>query len=163
VVSVAADVGAAGTHIAPQVSFAGMNRAFLGYSVSVDGGTAVVGAPNDNGNLGAAYVYVMTGSTWTVQQMLTASDGAVNDQFGYEVAISGNTVLVKCRTTSTRTEIARRAAPPPSPSRTRRRARAGGARERGGVLGTRGRRSGRGGGEQRTQPPGDRDIDDRRA
>lgn len=94
VLSVASDAGAASNTFVLQSSFPGANSAFLGYSVAIDGTTAVVGAPNDNATLGAAYVYVQTGSTWTQQQALTASDGAPNDQFGYQVAISGGTVLV---------------------------------------------------------------------
>jgi hypothetical protein len=75
---------------------AGASGAFFGYSVAVDGttNTVVVGAPADNGTMGAAYVYVQNGSTWTLQQELTAPDGAVRDEFGYEVAVSGNTVMI---------------------------------------------------------------------
>jgi hypothetical protein len=85
---------AGGPSFALQGSFTGSSDAFFGYSVATDGNTAVVGAANDNGNKGAAYVYVLTGSTWTLQQELTAPDGATGDEFGYEVAISGNTAIV---------------------------------------------------------------------
>ena len=76
--------------------------AYLGNSVATDGNTAVVGAFGESGPsgaaYGAAYVYVSTttstGTTWARQQVLTAPDGAPNDQFGYTVAISGNTVLI---------------------------------------------------------------------
>jgi hypothetical protein len=64
------------------------------YSASIDGNTAVVGALNDNATLGAAYVYVRSGASWSLQQELTASDGAANDEFGYAVAVSGNAILV---------------------------------------------------------------------
>jgi hypothetical protein len=77
-----------------QTSFSGSSDAFFGYSVAVDGTTAVVGALNDNGAKGAAYVYVQTGGTWTQQAELTATDGSANDEFGYTVAVSGNTALV---------------------------------------------------------------------
>jgi hypothetical protein len=75
---------------------AGASNAFFGYSVAIDSttNTVVVGAPADNGTMGAAYVYVMNGSTWALQQQLTAPDPVVGDEFGYEVAVSGNTVMV---------------------------------------------------------------------
>jgi hypothetical protein len=69
----------------------------FGTSVAVDGNTAVVGALGDNGiggNTGSAYVFVRSGSTWTVQAHLFASDGGDADLFGASVAISGNTVVV---------------------------------------------------------------------
>ena len=37
--------------------------------------------------------FTRTGTTWTQQQKLTASDGGAND-FGINVAISGDTVLL---------------------------------------------------------------------
>jgi hypothetical protein len=70
------------------------SSAFFGYSVATDGNTALVGAFNDNATKGAAYVYVLTGSTWTLQQTLTAPDGASGDNLGYEVAINGNTAMI---------------------------------------------------------------------
>src|SRR3984893_4299483 len=41
----------------------------LGYSVALssDGNTALVGAPHDNTNVGAAWVFTRSGSTWTQQ------------------------------------------------------------------------------------------------
>jgi hypothetical protein len=83
-----------GPTYALQGSFTGASDAFFGYSVATDGGTAVVGAFNDNASNGAAYVYVLTGSTWTLQQRLTAPDGVANDNLGYQVAISGNTAMI---------------------------------------------------------------------
>ena len=70
----------------------------LGFSVAVSGDTAVVGAPRDavgsNANQGSAYVYVRANGVWTFQQKLTASDGIANDEFGYAVAVEGETVFV---------------------------------------------------------------------
>src|SRR5262249_23032652 len=43
---------------------------------------------------GAAYVFVRSGSAWTQQQKLTASDGVTNDAFGTSVALSGDTAIV---------------------------------------------------------------------
>lgn len=75
----------------------GANGDQLGYSVSIDGDVAIVGArwDDDKGaNAGAAYVFARVAGTWTEQQKLVASDGAAGDWFGYAVAASGTTLLV---------------------------------------------------------------------
>jgi hypothetical protein len=69
----------------------------FGISVAIDGDTAIVGAwYEDTGgtNAGSAYIYTRSGTTWSQQQMLTASDADDNDVFGWSVAIEGNTVVV---------------------------------------------------------------------
>ena len=70
----------------------------FGYSVSVSGPLAIVGATyhavGANAHQGAAYVFVQSGTTWTQQQELTASDGAASDDFGTSVALSGTTAIV---------------------------------------------------------------------
>ena len=70
----------------------------FGYSVSVSGDTVVVGADCDDGWQGSAYVFVKPSGGWsttsTYTAKLTASDGAVNDAFGYSVSVSGDTVVV---------------------------------------------------------------------
>ena len=70
----------------------------FGYSaaLSADGNTALIGAPGANANHGAAYVFVNRSGTWSQQQKLIASDGAVNDKFGYSAALSadGSTALM---------------------------------------------------------------------
>ncbi|MBK7705877.1 MAG: hypothetical protein IPJ30_08875 [Acidobacteria bacterium] len=70
----------------------------FGYSVAISGDTVIVGSPTqDNGgniDQGAAYVYVRSGTTWTFQQRLRQSDGAAGDNFGWSVAIDGNTAVV---------------------------------------------------------------------
>jgi hypothetical protein len=51
----------------------------FGSSVALSGDTALIGASTDDGvNLdqGSAYVFVRTGTTWSFQQKLLASDGA---------------------------------------------------------------------------------------
>ena len=71
---------------------------FFGSSVAISGDTAVVGAPQDNTtggtNAGSVYVYVRSGTSWSEQQHLVASDGAADDAFGFSVAISGETLVV---------------------------------------------------------------------
>ena len=71
----------------------------FGFSVSVSGNTAVVGAYNDDdggGNAGSTYIfqYDPTSDTWSETKKLTASDGAGSDAFGYAVSNSGNTTIV---------------------------------------------------------------------
>ena len=66
----------------------------FGWSVSVDGNTAVVGALMENGGQGKAYVYIRQSGAWSQVAKLTASDGAANDQFGVSVAVNGDTVVV---------------------------------------------------------------------
>jgi uncharacterized repeat protein (TIGR01451 family) len=66
----------------------------FGSSVSMDGDTVVVGAPFESVQLGAAYVFVRSGTTWSQQQKLAASDGAGADQFGFAVSLSADTALV---------------------------------------------------------------------
>ncbi|MDA8962900.1 thrombospondin type 3 repeat-containing protein [Pseudomonadales bacterium] len=69
----------------------------FGYSVSIDGDTAVIGAfeDDDNGDRsGSAYVYVRSNGVWSEQQKLTASDGAADDLFGWSVSIDGDTAVI---------------------------------------------------------------------
>ena len=66
----------------------------LGYSVAVDGDTAVVGAHGDNGDQGAAYVLTRQSGVWGQVAKLTASDGAALDHFGISVEVDGDTVVV---------------------------------------------------------------------
>jgi nucleoside-specific outer membrane channel protein Tsx len=70
----------------------------FGASVSVSGSTIVVGAEaktvGSNADQGAAYVFTLSGGSWSQTAKLTASDGAANDQFGQRVAVSGSTIVV---------------------------------------------------------------------
>ncbi len=67
----------------------------FGFSAAIDGNTLVVGAwQSDNGVPGSAYVFVRSGTTWTEQAKLTASDGAPFDEFGVSVSVSGDTTVV---------------------------------------------------------------------
>ncbi|MFX0194870.1 MAG: Ig-like domain-containing protein [Candidatus Hodarchaeota archaeon] len=72
---------------------------YFGWAVAISGDTAVVGAPRTDAmdtDAGAAYVFVRNGTFWHEQAKLYASDGHINDYFGYTVAISedGTTVVV---------------------------------------------------------------------
>jgi len=70
---------------------------FFGKALAVSGDTLIVGAHGDDDHgtdSGSAYVFVRTSGAWTLQQKLTASDGAAGDNFGYAVALSGDTAVV---------------------------------------------------------------------
>ncbi|MGF3555001.1 MAG: hypothetical protein ACQXXF_07035 [Thermoplasmatota archaeon] len=54
----------------------------FGYSVSLNGDAAIISAIGDDDNKGSAYVFIHSGTTWTQQAKLVASDGAVGDYFG---------------------------------------------------------------------------------
>jgi hypothetical protein len=77
--------------------------------VAISGETVVVGAPYEDSNAtgvngdqtnnlaiesGAAYVFVRSGTSWSQQAYLKASNTGAYDYFGYSVAISGETVVV---------------------------------------------------------------------
>jgi hypothetical protein len=72
----------------------------FGFSVSVDGDTALVGAWGDDERgerAGAAYVYERNhGGTnaWGQVRKLTASDGERDDGLGWSVSVDGDTVVV---------------------------------------------------------------------
>ena len=91
-----------------KASNTGSNDNF-GYSVSLSGDTMVIGAPFEdsgaagvNGNQsdnsasdsGAAYVFVRSGSSWSQQAYLKASNTGAVDSFGTSVAVSGETLAV---------------------------------------------------------------------
>lgn len=71
---------------------------FFGISASAGLDTVVIGASSKNvsGNLaqGAAYAFTRSGSVWTQQAKLVASDGTAGDSFANSVSLSGSTVLL---------------------------------------------------------------------
>jgi hypothetical protein len=75
----------------------GNERDHFGSSVSLSGDYAIVGADGDDdkgSDSGSAYIFKRDGTTWSQEDKLTASDGAVNDDFGYSVSISGDYAIV---------------------------------------------------------------------
>jgi subtilisin family serine protease len=86
------------TQQAKLIASDGAEYDFFGYSVSIDGDTALMGAyaDDDKGNLsGSVYIFQRDGSgNWVEQSKLTASDGAANHKFGFNVAIDGDVALV---------------------------------------------------------------------
>ena len=87
----------------------------FGRAVALSGDTLVVGAPyeassatgvdgdqadDDRPKSGAAYVFVRDGVTWVQQAYLKASNTDAYDEFGYSVALSGDTLVVGARAES---------------------------------------------------------------
>jgi hypothetical protein len=70
----------------------------FGYSVSLSGDTALIGAYKNSLTpqaYGAAYVFVRSGGVWTQQQELTASGPSVpGAYFGGSLSLSGDTALI---------------------------------------------------------------------
>jgi hypothetical protein len=77
------------------------NNDYAGRAVALDGDTAVVGAAGAdvgaNPDQGAAFVYVRAGGVWAQQARLVADDGVGGDEFGFSVAISGDSITVGAR------------------------------------------------------------------
>src|SRR5262249_55608214 len=89
---------------------------YFGWSVAISGETVVIGAVYESSNAtgingnqsdnsawhsGAVYVFVRSGTNWTQQAYLKASNtggtaprDTFGDFFGYSVAVSGDTIVV---------------------------------------------------------------------
>ena len=90
--------------VAPTVPVATLNNPGptpqdeFGYSVAISGTRVVVGAYSDNtgaANAGSAYVYDLSSPTPTVPvATLNNPNSAINDNFGYSVAIDGATAVI---------------------------------------------------------------------
>ncbi len=78
------------------------NQAF-GRSLSLDGDTLAVGAPFTSNpglsnNFGRVFVYTRSGSTWTKQQeIVDAAPPATSDDFGNQVILRGDAVVIGSR------------------------------------------------------------------
>jgi hypothetical protein len=81
----------------------------FGASVAISGDTIVVGAPSEDSNAtevngsgtndlafnsGAAYVFARSGTNWTQQAYLKASNTGTNDFFGASVAVAGDRIII---------------------------------------------------------------------
>jgi len=66
----------------------------FGFSVSISGNTAIVGAYLDNvganADQGSVSIYQYNGSNWIFVQKITDDTGIANSQFGWQVSISEN-------------------------------------------------------------------------
>ena len=70
---------------------------FFGTSVALSGDVVLVGARGEDElgeDAGAAYVFVRDGETWSQEAKLLASDGGVENHFGWSVALDGEVALI---------------------------------------------------------------------
>jgi hypothetical protein len=71
---------------------------YFGYSVSISGNYAIVGAYMDDGvagtDQGSVSIYQYNGTNWVLMQKITDAIGAAIDYFGNSVSISGNYAIV---------------------------------------------------------------------
>ena len=77
----------------------GASNDYFGYSVSLSGDRALIGAYGDTRRKGSAYIFDLESNAndWLETQKLIASDGADEDDFGYSVSLSGDRVLIGAR------------------------------------------------------------------
>ncbi len=70
---------------------------YFGYSVSIYGDTAIIGAYRDGNYTGSTYIFSRNQGgidNWGEVKKLLASDYTVGDRYGYSVSISGDTAIV---------------------------------------------------------------------
>ncbi len=72
----------------------GIGGDLFGFSVSLSGQRALIGARGVANETGSAYVYVLNGRSWTLESTLTASDGLAHDDFGWSVSLSGDRAII---------------------------------------------------------------------
>ncbi|MDA8962781.1 thrombospondin type 3 repeat-containing protein [Pseudomonadales bacterium] len=70
------------------------HAAFFGGDIAATEDTLVIGARNDENRNGSAYVFSKINGMWVEQQKLVASDGAAVDQFGRNIAIDGDFIVI---------------------------------------------------------------------
>lgn len=75
----------------------------FGFTVAINGNNAVVGAPfeDDNNvgtetltNAGSAYLFTRSGGSWVETQKISASDRAIGDRFGWDVAVHNDQIVI---------------------------------------------------------------------
>ncbi|WP_342377499.1 hypothetical protein NVS55_39350 [Myxococcus stipitatus] len=90
--------GATWTFQAKLLDSTGQTRDSFGRGLAISGNTIAAGAVGidtpTSSNVGGAYVYTRTGSTWNLQRKLLPADGDAGDFFGMGLALEGTTMLV---------------------------------------------------------------------
>jgi hypothetical protein len=70
---------------------------YFGYSSSIDGDYAIVGAYGEDtggASAGAAYIFKRTGASWAQEAKIQATDKQAGDSFGLTVSLSGDYAIV---------------------------------------------------------------------
>lgn len=76
-------------------SIAGQANVGQSVELSADGNTAILGASNDNSQIGATFVYSRSGTTWTQQgTKLVGTGGTGGGYQGNSVSLSNNGILI---------------------------------------------------------------------
>lgn len=82
----------------PVVAPDGTAGDLFGISVAASGVRVIVGVPSDDrpqgSASGSAHIYRRKGGSWVHEQMLTASNWAQNDLFGFDVDIEGDVAVI---------------------------------------------------------------------
>ena len=70
----------------------------FGQAVAISGNRILIGAPYEDAatiaNVGAAYIYVRSGSAWNQEAKVLPVSGALGDVFGHQIALDGDTAVV---------------------------------------------------------------------
>jgi len=71
----------------------------FGFKVDINGNRAIISSPNSDddiagNNVGSVYVFEKDNTVWNETAYLRASDLAENDNFGIDISLSGNRILV---------------------------------------------------------------------
>lgn len=79
-------------------SMRGAESVRFGHSVAISGDFAAIGVPDlkikEKEKAGAVFIYRKISSKWTHHQTISQSNSQVNAQFGYSVAMRGNSLVV---------------------------------------------------------------------
>ncbi len=70
---------------------------YFGIAVALEGDTALIGAPRHTvttASQGAAYVFIRSGTSWTLQQRILNTNPEANEFFGNAVALNGENALI---------------------------------------------------------------------
>ena len=86
--------GSSWTQITELAASDGVERDLFGGAVAISGNLAVVSATRANSERGAVYVFENINSAWQQVAKLVADDGAGGDDFGSDVDIQGNQIIV---------------------------------------------------------------------
>ncbi|MEK6676753.1 MAG: hypothetical protein AABZ47_14005 [Planctomycetota bacterium] len=69
----------------------------FGHAVAMDTTTAMIGAPFNalfREEKGSVFVFIRVGATWSIHDNFDASDGFIDDRFGYALALNASTAVV---------------------------------------------------------------------
>ncbi len=98
-------VGSAWTQTAQLEPLHSPRDSLVGFSVAIDGETALLGAFRSNigHQFGEVHAFVKSGSEWVYEAGMQPADGADADRFGHAVALAGDVALIGAPTDDTHT------------------------------------------------------------